>query len=85
VQTRGDLAILRFAFTASDSARAFSVDNALTRAQVKPPAPFHGTGTYRAASDGTKTWTGGLAINFPGAPRLPLTGPEFKPELAAGL
>jgi hypothetical protein len=83
-QSKGDLAILRFAFTSSGSAQAFSVDNALTRAQIRPPAPFHGTGIYRAAVDGTKTWSGGLAVNFPGAPRLPLTGPQFKPELAAG-
>jgi hypothetical protein len=82
-QSQGGLAILRFAFSAG-SARAFSLDNALTRAQIRPPAPFHGTGTYRAAPDGTKTWSGGLVVNFPGAPRLPLTGPQFEPELAAG-
>jgi hypothetical protein len=83
-QSEGDLAILRFAFTSAGSAQAFSVDNALTHAQIKPPAPFHGTGIYRAGPDGTKTWSGGLAVNFPGAPRLPLTGPQFKPELEAG-
>ncbi len=84
-ESRGDLAILRFAFASSGSDRAFSVDNALTHAQIKPPAPFHGTGIYRAGPDGTKTWSGGLAVNFPGAPRLPLTGPQFKPELETGL
>jgi hypothetical protein len=84
-QSEGDLAILRFAFASSGSAQAFSVDNALTHAQIRPPAPFHGTGIYRAGPDGTKTWSGGLAANFPGAPRLPLTGPQFKPELETGL
>jgi len=84
-QSQGDLAILRFAFASARSAQAFTVDNALTRAQIRPPAPFHGTGIYRAAPDGTKTWSGGLAVNFPGAPRLPLTGPQFKPELKTGL
>jgi hypothetical protein len=83
-QSEGDLAILRFAFAAGPT-RAFTVDNALTRAQIRPPAPFHGTGTYRAAPDGTKTWSGGLAVNFPGAPRLPLTGPQYKTQLEADL
>ena len=83
-QSVGRLAILRFAF-ARGSPRAFTVDNALTRAQIRPPAPFNGTGTYRAAADGTKTWSGGLAVNFPGAPRLPLAGPLFKARLKVGL
>lgn len=83
-QSEGRLAILRFAF-ARGQGRAFTVDNALTRAQISPPAPFRGTGTYRAAPDGTKTWSGGLTVNFPGAPRLPLTGPQFKPRLEVGL
>lgn len=83
-QTEGGLAILRFAF-AVGSGKTLTVDDALTRAQIKPPAPFSGTGTYRAAPDGTTTWSGGLSVNFPGAPRLPLTGPEFKPELETGL
>ena len=81
-QSQGGLAIFRFAFAAGPG-RGFSVDNALTRAQIRPPAPFDGTGTYRAAPDGTKTWSGGLSVNFPGAPRLPLTGPQFEAQLEA--
>lgn len=83
-QSEGKLAVLRFAF-ARASVRAFTVDNALTRAQISPPAPFKGTGIYRAAADGTRTWSGGLTADFPGAPRLPLTGPEFKSVLETGL
>ena len=67
-QTEGGLAILRFAF-ADGPSKTLTVDDALTRGQIKPPAPFSGTGTYRAASDGTTTWSGGLSVNFPGAPR----------------
>ena len=81
-QSQGELAIFRFAFV-SGPGRGFTADNALTRAQISPPAPFKGTGAYRAAPDGTKTWSGGLSVNFPGAPRLPLTGPQFKAELYA--
>lgn len=53
-------------------------------AQVRPPAPFHGTGTYRADPDGTVSWEGSLTVNFPGAPRTPLTGDPFRAQLLAG-
>lgn len=82
-QSEGALAKIRFAF-ASGPSTALSIDNALTRARVSPPAPFKGTGTYRAAPDGTTTWIGALSVNFPGAGHFPLTGPQFKTELGAG-
>jgi hypothetical protein len=81
-QSQGRLAIFRIAV--ASAARAFTINDPLTLARVSPPAPFYGTGTYRAAPDGSKTWTGKLAANFPGAPRLSLTGPEFKTSLDAG-
>jgi hypothetical protein len=81
-QSQGRLAVLRLAVTHGPS-QAFAVDNALTRVQISPPAPFNGTGTYRAAADGSKTWSGPLTVNFPGAPRLPLTGPQFRAQLEA--
>jgi hypothetical protein len=75
-ETRGKLAIFRFATAiASKGVRA---NEAVTAARVSPPAPFHGTGRYRAAPDGTTTWAGPLSVNFPGAPRSPLTGPSFE-------
>jgi hypothetical protein len=60
-----------------------TVDDALTSASLTPPAPFHGKGTYSAAPDGTKTWTGPLSVTFPGAPRWPLTGEQFKVKVNA--
>ncbi len=81
-QSEGALAILRFAVS-TRIGKGFTADDALTRARVTPLAPFHGSGTYRAAPDGTKTWTGDLSVNFPGAPRLPLSGPRFKATLDA--
>jgi hypothetical protein len=80
-QSLGRLAIFRMAI--AEGARNFTVDNALTLARVNPPAPFEGTGTYRAGPDGTKTWTGKLAVDLLGAPHLPLTGPLFKAALDA--
>jgi hypothetical protein len=75
-ESRGRLAILRYAF--GFTPKALEVDGALTRARLKLPAPFHGAGRYRAAADGTSTWTGDLSVHFPGAPRFPLTGPRFE-------
>lgn len=75
-ESRGKLAIVRMAVLRRHS--KIHTDEALTSARLTPPAPFHGTGRYRAAPDGTTAWSGGLSVNFPGKPRSPLTGPEFE-------
>lgn len=80
-ETRGKLAIMRVATLLRSS--PLQTNTALTSASLSPPAPFHGTGRYQAAPDGTSTWSGNLSVNFPGAPRLPLTGPEFETFLEA--
>jgi hypothetical protein len=82
-RSEGALAKIQFAFTSGPS-KALSISDALTQARVTPPAPFKGTGTYRAAPDGTTTWTGALAVNFPGSSHFSLTGPLFKTVLGAG-
>ena len=76
-ETRGKLAITRVAILRS-KAKAVRANEALTRARVSPPAPFHGTGLYRAAPDGTITWSGSLSVNFPGDPRFSLVGPNYE-------
>lgn len=80
-ESRGKLAIVRSALVFIHP--AFHVNEAATAAKLAPPAPFHGTGRYHAAADGTSTWSGGLTANFPGAPRFPLTGPQYKVLLDA--
>lgn len=74
-ESLGKLAILRAAFVTPH--KALHVNEAATAAHISLPAPFHGAGHYRAAPDGATTWTGDLTVNFPGAPRFPLTGPDF--------
>lgn len=81
-ETRGELAIVRSALLRSS--QPLRVNEAITAARFSPSAPFQGTGRYRAAPDGTATWTGDLTVNFPGAPRFPLTGPDFKPLIEVG-
>lgn len=80
-ESRGKLAIIRAAFARTK--KAFHANEAATAVNVSPPAPFHGTGHYHAAPDGTATWTGDLTANFPGASRFPFTGPEFETFLEA--
>jgi len=82
-QSLGSVAEVRYALAVAPSKR-FVSDDALTSATVTPPRPFAGIGTYSAGPDGTKTWTGPLSVSFPGAPRFPLTGPQFEPVLEAG-
>lgn len=75
-ESRGKLAISRLAIVRKRS--EVRIDEALTSANLSPPSPFHGKGSYRAAPDGSTAWSGSLSVNFPGAPRFPLTGPGFE-------
>ncbi len=83
-ESLGSMARIRYALTTTSSKKALIFNDALTNATIAPPTPFHGEGTYGAASDGTTTWTGPLSVSFPGAPRLPLTGEGFKATLETG-
>jgi hypothetical protein len=79
-QSEGALAIYRFAFALA-SPMTFAANNALSLAGVTPPPPFSGSATLERATNGAKSWTGSLAVSFPGAPEAPLTGPQFKVQL----
>jgi hypothetical protein len=82
-ESLGSVALIHFGLAISKP-QILTVDDALTSAALTPPTPFHGKGTYSAAPDGTKTWTGPLSVAFPGAPRWPLTGEQFKVKVTAG-
>jgi hypothetical protein len=82
-ESKGSMAEVRYAAVIAPS-KTFVSDDALTSARVRPPAPFHGKGSYAAAPDGTKSWTGSLSVSFPGTPRFPLTGAQFEDMLATG-
>ena len=75
-ESRGKLAIVRIGIVRKRS--HVRIDDSLTSASLSPPAPFHGSGHYQAAPDGSTAWSGSLSVNFPGAPRFPLTGPNFE-------
>jgi hypothetical protein len=47
-------------------------------AVIRPPAPFTGSATFARTPESTFTWTGDLAVRFPGIDPLPLAGPGFR-------
>jgi hypothetical protein len=82
-ESRGRMAVFHYVL-ALVRGRILTHDDALTSATLRPPRPFHGTGTYSAAPDGTKTWSGSLSVAFPGTPRQSLTGAGFTSQLSVG-
>jgi hypothetical protein len=79
-QTVGSLGVFRGVFVNASPA-TFAFDNALSFADVTPPPPFSGSGSFQRTPTGAKGWTGSLAVSFPGAPNVPLTDPHFKTQL----
>jgi len=75
-ETRPKLAIIRLAMARKPG--RVQINESITSGTLAPPAPFHGSGRYRAFPDGSSTWSGSLSVNFPGAPHFPLTGPSFE-------
>lgn len=83
-ESLGSVAVVRYALALASS-RSFAFNEALTSARLRPPAPFSRTGSYAAAPDGTKSWTGRLRVSFPGAPRVSLAGSQFWVDLESSL
>jgi hypothetical protein len=67
----------RFAFRFADKSE-FTFDQGLTTAHVEPGgSAFSGAADFTAPHD----WLGPLTRSFPGAPDLPLAGPDFTARL----
>jgi len=84
LQSQERLAVVRLAAAVGTPADLLA-SNSLGTAAVTPPPPFGGEATFRHFDNGTKSWTGSLAVSLPGAPGVPLTGPQFKVALNRGL
>lgn len=52
---------------------AFRYNQSLTKATIRPPAPFTGVGTYDANRDRPHRWFGTLAVDLPGREHVSLT------------
>ncbi len=72
----GRVSIWRYVSLAGPSL-SFKYDHALTSATVEPPSPFSGSATFQRAKGISPTWAGSLAVSFPGAANVPLTGSSF--------
>jgi hypothetical protein len=79
-QTVGSLGIFRGVFVHGSPA-TFAADSALSSAGVTPPPPFSGSASFRREPTGAKSWSGSLAVSFPGAPDVSLTDPRFETQL----
>jgi hypothetical protein len=80
-EQRGRLEIDRI-ILARGSPAALQYDRRLLHATLKPPAPFSGSGRFRARNVGLNRrapgiWTGNLTADFPGRRDVALTGPGF--------
>ncbi|HEX4305738.1 MAG TPA: hypothetical protein VHZ54_06875 [Solirubrobacterales bacterium] len=51
--------------------------------KVTPPAPFTGSAIFARTSESTFTWTGDLAVDFPGLAPLRLSGARFGARMCA--
>ena len=79
-QSEGQIAVYRLALAFAPS-RTFIFDSALSSASFSPPAPFSGSGSFQQGPAGTRSWSGPLAVAFPGAEDMPLTGSQFITQL----
>lgn len=52
---------------------AFRYDQSLTKATVRPPAPFSGVGLFDGERERRHRWSGGLSVDFPGRENVSLT------------
>lgn len=76
-ETNGKVSITRFV-ARRGLPSSFKFDSDLSVATVTPPPPFFGTATFQRGSKGmSPTWSGSLAVSFPGAPAVLLTGPSI--------
>jgi hypothetical protein len=82
-QSVGSLGIFR-GVSVRASPATFAFDSALSFAGVTPPAPFSGSASFQRAPTGRKSWTGSLAVSFPGAPDVSLTDPRLQTQLTRG-
>lgn len=78
-ESLGAMKIQRTAITRGRKG-AFPTSGA-SHARVFPPAPFTGSAEFLDPAQGPPSWTGDLAVSFPGAPETLLAGESFAAKL----
>jgi len=79
-EERGPISISRGAEVWLGAA-AFQYDPLLETATLKPPAPFSGRASFYRRLAPENRWSGNLAVDLPGKPDVPLTGPDVRATL----
>jgi hypothetical protein len=79
-ERRGAVRIER-AIDARAKAAAFAYDPMLRDATVALPPPFSGSATFRRGSGGSNSWSGDLAVDFPGHSDVSLARAPLKATL----
>jgi hypothetical protein len=85
-QSRGGLRIVRRIRLATDTS-TFRLPNFATapeNAVIEPPAPFTGSGVFSRTPESTFSWSGDLAVSFPGTDPVSLAGTDFRLDYCAG-
>jgi hypothetical protein len=85
-QRRGPMTVTRSVSKAAqpDSFELGEPAERPTTATISPPAPFTGAATFQLTGKSAATWTGDLAVEFPGlAGPVSLAGPKFSSELCS--
>jgi hypothetical protein len=79
--TVGQIGLLGVAYAVGPQS-SFSSNPQVSYGTVRPPGPFSGNATLSRGPGGKRTWAGTLAVEFPGAGLVPLTGPQFHTTLS---
>jgi hypothetical protein len=79
--TVGRIGIVSVAYAVGPKS-SFASNPQVSFGTVRPPAPFSGSATLSRGSAGKRSWTGTLAVTFPGEPPVSLVGPEFRTSLS---
>jgi hypothetical protein len=81
----GPMAITRSTTVFGRDALVLGPGERPTYAEIAPPAPFHGSASFRAEPGQKAVWTGSLSVSLPGAPETALVGDAFVAKLCPRL
>jgi hypothetical protein len=82
-QTVGRMSIVRSAYVLGGP-KTITVGPGFRTADVKPPAPFSGTGRFEKTEHAHGSWLGDLSVAFPDGTYLRLAGSAFDATLHSG-
>lgn len=79
--TLGRIGLYSLAYAVAPKS-SFASNPQVSFGTVHPPAPFSGSATLSRGPGGKRSWTGTLAVTFPGEAPVSLVGPQFHTTLS---